>query len=110
MSEEIKNTDPNLKNDSSPNNQDEERKKQFEKMKEKFSKQPLMGGGGKNSGNNFYWIYGVVIVGLLFVTFFGTNFSSRMIEISQVDFEQKMLAHGDVVGVDIVVVACSKCT
>ena len=31
--------------------------------------------------------------------FFGTNFSSRMIEISQVDFEQKMLAHGDVVGV-----------
>ncbi len=102
MSEEIKNTDPNLKNDSSPKNQDEERKKQFEKMKEKFSKQSPIGGGGKNSGNNFYWIYGVVIVGLLFVTFFGTNFSSRMIEISQVDFEQKMLAHGDVAGVDIV--------
>ncbi len=105
MSEDTKNTEkPNIKNENSQQNQDDERKKQFEKMKEKFSKQSPLGGGGggKNAGNNFYWIYGLVIVGLLFVTFFGTNFSSRMIEISQVDFEQKMLAHGDVAGVDIV--------
>jgi AFG3 family protein len=105
MSEDPKNTEtPNIKNENSQQNQDDERKKQFEKMKEKFSKQSPLGGGsgGKNAGNNFYWIYGLVIVGLLFVTFFGTNFSSRMIEISQVDFEQKMLAHGDVAGVDIV--------
>lgn len=101
MSEELKNKEPNLNADNSQNSADEERKRQFEKMKEKFSKQPSIG-GGKNSGNNFYWIYGLVIVGLLFVTFFGTNFSSRMIEITQVDFEQKMLAHGDVVSVDIV--------
>lgn len=103
MSEDLKNTEtPNFKNENSQQNQDDERKKQFEKMKEKFSKQPSMGSGGKNTGNNFYWIYGLVIVGLLFVTFFGTNFSSRMIEINQVDFEQKMLAHGDVKNVDIV--------
>ena len=53
MSEEIKDKEtPNLKDNSQPN-QEDERKKQFEKMKEKFSKQPIMGGGGKNSGNNF---------------------------------------------------------
>jgi ATP-dependent metalloprotease FtsH len=100
MSEDKNKEIPNLKNDSQQS-QDDERKKQFEKMKEKFSKQPSMG-GGKNTGNNFYWIYGLVIVGLLFVTFFGTNFSSRMVEKTQVDFEQNMLAHGDVVGIDIV--------
>lgn len=103
MSEETKNTEtPNLKNDNSPNSQEDERKKQFEKMKQKFSKQPSMGGGGKNTGNNFYWIYGLVIVGLLFVTFFGTNFSARSVEVSQVKFEQEMLAKGDVINIDIV--------
>ncbi len=103
MSEEIKNTENT--NPAPVNNanssQEEERKKQFEKMKEKFSKQPS-GFGGKNSGNNFYWIYGLVIVGLLFITFFGTNFSSKMREVSQSKFEQDMLRRGDVIDVNIV--------
>ena len=103
MSDETKNTDnPNLNTDNSQNSQEEERKRQFEKMKEKFAKQSPSGSNKNNSGNNFYWIYGLVIVGLLFVTFFGTNFSSRAIEISQVKFEQEMLAKGDVLNIDIV--------
>lgn len=103
MSEETKNTDnQNLQTDNQPNNQEEERRRQFEKMKEKFAKQSPSGSNKNNSGNNFYWIYGLVIVGLLFITFFGTNFSSRAIEISQVRFEQEMLAKGDVLNIDIV--------
>lgn len=104
MSEETKNTDnTNLQSNNPQNNQEEERKRQFEKMKEKFAKQTPGGGPNKNSsGNNFYWIYGLVIVGLLFVTFFGTNFSSRAVEVSQVKFEQEMLAKGDVLNIDIV--------
>lgn len=103
MSEEIKNTEnKNLQADNnSANNPEDERKKQFERMKEKFSKQSS-GSNKNNSGNNFYWIYGLVIVGLLFITFFGTNFNSRSIEISQVKFEQEMLAKGDVLNIDIV--------
>lgn len=104
MSDEIKNTDnTNHQSDNQQNDQEEARRKQFEKMKEKFSKQSNPGSNkNSNSGNNFYWIYGLVIVGLLFITFFGTNFSSRAIEISQVKFEQEMLAKGDVVNIDIV--------
>src|SRR6187551_1501006 len=92
----------NTKSDNSPPNQDEERKRQFEKMKEKFSKQPSSFGGGKNSGNNFYWIYGLVIVGLLFITFFGTGFSTRPIPVKQAVFEQDMLAKGHVQDINIV--------
>jgi len=100
MSEDNNNTDINNKNNSEPTPEDE-RKRQFEKMKEKFSKQSA-GGFGKNSGNNFYWIYGLVIVALLFITFFGTNFSSRIKEINQSKFEQDMLAKGDVQEINIV--------
>lgn len=103
MSEEInkpENINPNNSNNANPT-PEEERKKQFEKMKEKFSKQPS-GLGGKNSGNNFYWIYGVVIVGLLFITFFSGNFASKVREVSQSNFEQNMLAKGDVVDINIV--------
>lgn len=104
MSEETKNTEQTNHQSGNPQgNPEDERKRQFEKMKEKFAKQSPSGPGkGNNSGNNFYWIYGLVIVGLLFVTFFGTNFSSRSIEISQVKFEQEMLAKGDVLNIDIV--------
>lgn len=101
MSEEL-NTDntSGRPDNTNPSGADEERRRQFEKMKEKFSKQSP--GFGKNSGNNFYWIYGLVIVGLLFITFFGTNFSSRTIEVTQAKFEQDMLAKGDVSDINIV--------
>ncbi|MBA3663600.1 MAG: ATP-dependent metallopeptidase FtsH/Yme1/Tma family protein [Bacteroidetes bacterium] len=69
-------------------------------MKEKFGRQ-ASGGKGGNSGNNFYWIYGVVIAILLFVVFYGNNFSARLIEIPQGKFYE-MLAKGDVVDVAIV--------
>ncbi|MGZ4038022.1 MAG: ATP-dependent metallopeptidase FtsH/Yme1/Tma family protein, partial [Bacteroidia bacterium] len=102
MSEEL-NTDNTSsgKPDNSGQGTEDERKRQFEKMKEKFAKQSS-GGFGKNNGNNFYWIYGLVIVGLLFITFFGTNFSSRSIEVNQAKFEQDMLAKGDVTDINIV--------
>ncbi|NBX19675.1 MAG: hypothetical protein EBR08_02990, partial [Bacteroidia bacterium] len=49
---------------------EDERKKQFERMKAKFN-------SGKNSnkggGNNFYWIYGAVIAVLMFMIFFGND-------------------------------------
>ncbi len=103
MSEELNKPETPNKADNASPTPEEERKKQFEKMKEKFSKQPSFGGGGgKNSGNNFYWIYGLVIVVLLFITFFGTNFSSRVVEVRQGEFEQNMLAKGDVVDINII--------
>jgi ATP-dependent metalloprotease FtsH len=82
---------------------EEERKKQFERMKEKFGKQNSpFGGQGNKGGNNFYWIYGIVIVVLLFITFYGTGFSPRIKEIPLPVFEQEMLAKGDVVDINIV--------
>ena len=84
---------------------EEERKKQFERMKERFSKNGVNSGGNKSpnvGGNNFYWIYGLIIVGLLVVTFYGSNFGPRMQEISQTQFEQQMLAKGDVMDINIV--------
>src|ERR1043165_9487623 len=81
---------------------EEERKKQFERMKEKFGKQNTpFGGSGNKGGNNFYWIYGVVIVVLLSITFYGTGFSPRIKEISETAFEQDMLAKVDVIDINI---------
>lgn len=79
---------------------EEERKKQFEKMKDRFGKKPSNPFGGSNSGgnggNSFYWIYGLVIVGLLAFVFFGQDFEGRVYEVDQTQFEQNMLAKGDV--------------
>ncbi|MCW3076844.1 MAG: peptidase [Bacteroidetes bacterium] len=93
------NTEP-TKNDSTNQTPEEERKKQFERMKEKFGRQ-ASGGKGGNSGNNFYWIYGIVIAVLLFVVFYGNNFNAHLIEIPQGKFYE-MLAKGDVTDVAIV--------
>lgn len=97
------NTEPKPQNNSN-NTPDDERKKQFDRMKEKFSKQnsPFGGGSGSGGGNNFYWIYGIVIAVLLFVVFYGNNFNSRLVEVSQGKFLNEMLAKGDVT--DIVIV------
>lgn len=85
-------------------NTEEERKKQFERMRERFAKNngSNSGKGGNNSGNNFYWIYGIVIVGLLVVAFYGSGFGPRPIETNQTYFEQQMLAKGDVMDINIV--------
>jgi ATP-dependent metalloprotease FtsH len=100
MSEENKTED--FKQENSPNpSPEEERKRQFERMKEKFSRQsnPF---GGRGGGNNFYWIYGVVVAVLLFIVFYGNDFNSRLVEVSQSKFFQDMLVKGDVQDVVIV--------
>jgi ATP-dependent metalloprotease FtsH len=103
MSEEInKDSSQNSANSNSPN-QEEERKKQFERMKEKFGRQNSFGGNkGGNSGNNFYWIYGIVIAILLFIVFYGNDYNSRLKEVPQSKFFQDMLVKGDVTDVVIV--------
>ena len=87
-------------------NSEEERKKQFEKMKNRFGKKPSNpfggSGSGGNSGNSFYWIYGLVIAGLLGFVFFGQDFEGRIYEVDQARFEQGMLAKGDVKSIVIV--------
>ena len=104
MSEETKEPiDNNSTNKSSGPSPEEERKRQFERMKEKFGKQNPMGSNkGGGSGNNFYWIYAAVVGVLLFFVFYGNNFNSRLIEVSQGKFYQEMLSKGDVKDVVIV--------
>jgi cell division protease FtsH len=104
MSEEQK-QEPNPSTNSSSNSSEEERKKQFERMKEKFGRQNSPFGGGNkggNNGNNFYWIYGLVVAGLLAIVFFGNDFSSRLREVPQSKFYHDMLLKGDVMEVVIV--------
>jgi len=101
MSDEQKENIPENAEPTSNSSPEEERKKQFEKMKERFGKKannPFGGtnSGGNNGGNSFYWIYGLVIVALLGFVFFGQEFEGRIYEIGQTQFEQNMLAKGDV--------------
>ena len=101
MSDEQENNIPKNPEPSNTSSNEEERKKQFEKMKDRFGKKPTnpFGGGngsGSNGGNSFYWIYGLVIVGLLGFVFFGQDFEGRVYEVDQTQFEQNMLAKGDV--------------
>ena len=105
MSDE-QNTTPKNDNPTPLNGPEEERKKQFEKMKDRFGKKPSNpfggNGSGGNGGNSFYWIYGLVIVGLLGFVFFGQDFEGRIFEVDQTQFEQSMLAKGDVKEITIV--------
>lgn len=96
------NTEPNPLKDDNKSSQEEERRKQFERMKEKFGKKPNIPFNQPGSGNNFYWIYGLVIVALLTFVFFGQDFSSHLYEVDQTTFEQEMLARGDVSKIVIV--------
>ncbi|MBS1637308.1 MAG: ATP-dependent zinc metalloprotease FtsH [Bacteroidetes bacterium] len=66
-------------------------------MKEKFGKKPNTPFNSPNSGNNFYWIYGLVIVVLLSFVFFGQDFSTAgSYPVEPNRFYQGMLAKGDV--------------
>ena len=97
MSDEQKNTTPPPEDD---------RKKQFEKMKERFGKKSTNSFGGPSTGgggNSFYWIYGLVIIGLLGFVFMGQDFESRVYPTDENDFEQNMLAKGDVRKIVIVI-------
>jgi cell division protease FtsH len=105
MSDEQENI-PKNDNPTPLNGPEEERKKQFEKMKDRFGKKPTnpfgASGSGGNGGNSFYWIYGLVIVGLLGFVFFGQDFEGRIFEVDQTQFEQNMLAKGDVKEITII--------
>jgi cell division protease FtsH len=97
MNDEQKNTTPPPEDD---------RKKQFEKMKERFGKKSTNSFGGPSTGgggNSFYWIYGLVIIGLLGFVFMGQDFESRVYPTDENDFEQNMLAKGDVRKIVIVI-------
>jgi cell division protease FtsH len=101
MSDEQENTSNKNSEPTPIQSPEEERKKQFEKMKDRFGKKPSNPFGapnnsGGNGGNSFYWIYGLVIVGLLGFVFFGQDFEGRVYEVDQTRFEQNMLAKGDV--------------
>lgn len=103
MSDNTTNSDNETNSNPSPNpinpNSEDERKKQFEKMKERFGKKspsPFGGGDSNNGGNSFYWIYGLVIVALLGFVFMNQDFEGRVFPIEQSEFEQNMLAKGDV--------------
>ncbi|MCD6069428.1 MAG: ATP-dependent metalloprotease FtsH [Bacteroidetes bacterium] len=89
MSEENKDSADGSKTPNDQNNQDEQRKQQFEKMRERFAKkngnQP--GGGPPKNSFNFYWIYAVVVIGLLAFTMFGGGFSqTRLKPMEQAEF------------------------
>lgn len=101
MSESTDKESSKGRNTNQSSSSEEERKKQFERMKEKFGRQNPSFGGGKNSGNNFYWIYGIVIAVLLFIVFYGNDFNSRLKEVPQSKFFD-MLVKGDVTDVVIV--------
>ncbi len=87
-------------NTDTQTNKQEERKKQFERMKEQFAKnRPAQNpfGPNKNKPNNsFYWVYGLIIAGLLGYTILGQDATTKAYPISQSQFEQTMLAKGDV--------------
>ncbi len=107
MSDEQQDNIPKNPKPTSPPSSEDERKKQFEKMKDRFGKKtpnPFGGSGnsGGNGGNSFYWIYGLVIVGLLGFVFFGQDFEGRVYDVDQTRFEQNMLAKGDVRAIVIV--------
>lgn len=106
MSEEKKNSEE--KNTDQPNDQNnqDERKQQFEKMRERFSQKkgpgPLGGGGGPKNSFNFYWIYAIVVVGLLAFTMFGGGFgNARTSALTQSQFDQ-MLSKGWVSTIKII--------
>lgn len=83
----------------------EELKDQFEKMRERLRKgsSPTTKGGG-GGGFNFYWIYAIIIVILIAVTYYdgGASFGGGTKKVSETQFEQVMLAKGDVVSITIV--------
>lgn len=89
------------KNEPSENLSEEQiRQKQFEQLKEKIF-QGRKKQDAQQGGNSFYWLYGVIISIIIFLTFFSNDPLKRSIEVTQTKFES-MLASGDVT--DIVII------
>lgn len=71
-----------------------------EEKKSKFNFQEKGKGGKKGPKFNIYWIYGVVIVGLLVSQIM--NFSPELKKTTEQEFKQQMLLSGDVTKLDFV--------
>ncbi len=90
------------KNEQAENLSEEQiRQKQFEQLKEKIFQGRKKQDSQQGGGNSFYWIYGVIISIIIFMTFFSNDPLKRSIEVTQTKFES-MLASGDVT--DIVII------
>jgi AFG3 family protein len=97
------NTTPAPQNNSNNQKNNDELKEQFDKMRERFRK----GGGpapkGSGGGFNFYWIYAIIIVILILITYYdNAGASGHARKVGQADFEQNMLAKGDVSSIVVV--------
>ena len=71
-----------------------------EEKQPKFNFQEKGKGGKKGPKFNIYWIYGVVIVGLLVSQLM--NFSPELKKTTEQEFKQQMLLAGDVTKLDFV--------
>jgi len=71
-----------------------------EEKQPKFNFQDKGKGGKKTPKFNIYWIYGVVIVGLLVSQLM--NFSPELKKTTEQEFKQQMLLAGDVTKLDFV--------
>ncbi|MBK6984396.1 MAG: hypothetical protein IPH32_06415 [Bacteroidetes bacterium] len=91
MSDEQENI-PKNDNPTPLNGPEEERKKQFEKMKDRFGKKPNNpfggSGSGGNGGNSFYWIYGLVIVGLLGFVFLDKILKEEFLKLTKLNLSK----------------------
>lgn len=90
----------NTNSNSGQNQEQDEKRAQFEKMRERFNRKS---GGNPKGSFNFYWIYIIVVVALLLITYYDSNtFGGKMIKIDQTEFYSSMLAKGDVQAITIV--------
>lgn len=88
MSEEKNSPEP--VNPEQESNQEEQRKQQFEKMRERFAKKNNQPGGPKNSFN-FYWIYAIVVIALLVATMYSGGLSGgHMKPLTQAHFNHAL--------------------
>jgi ATP-dependent metalloprotease FtsH len=96
------NTTPTPQNNSNNQKNNDELKEQFDKMRERFRKgTPAPKGSG--GGFNFYWIYAIIIVILILITYYdNAGASGHARKVAQADFEQNMLAKGDVSSIVVV--------
>jgi len=92
-------TTPEPQNNSNKQKNDE-LKEQFDKMRDRFRKGAPAPKGG---GFNFYWIYAIIIVILILITYYdnaGVNGHAR--KTTEAEFYQNMLAKGDVAAITVV--------
>jgi cell division protease FtsH len=85
--ENISNSSEEDKNQQQ-NTSENDKKQQFDKMRERFTNKKSGGSGPSKNPFNFYWIYAIVVIGLLMFTMFGGGLNNlRWAEIDQTQFD-----------------------